>query len=419
MRAFAFCLLIISITAGVVSFQNCGFKPLNIQTDSSQVGSVSNASLMLLSSEALPKIDGFVPGPVNQEPYFCGLENEIIDIPFAGAVTNQIRMNQQPIWRGSELQVELTSVLNDRIRREMLTLNQDYSFRMEVPFINSVIYYYLQVRDPQRRVLCTTKAAAIRNKPPICTLSIANSQIYPNQSASFLVRHDLGNYESRLQGSWVTSHNGTNIESGIAATPMANLNTQYNPGARRGNFLRSLIIRDTQSNSEVCRTNEVAFRALTNEEAQRNLSDISSGSRDQSSSIGIPTNPTGSGGSPTGDSRTVEDREWCQEARSSFNCQVTRTYCSGSPGMQTAVTDEVPVTQRVEVIIPRRQRATVLQNYVEFVNRGYSIVTLRVNHFCNPDTNPQWQFFDVGFRCELRLDQRPTQGCDSSRLPQL
>jgi len=163
----------------------------------------------------------------------------------------------------------------------------------------------------------------------------------------------------------------------------------------------------------VCRTNIVAFKVLTAEEANRRLSDISTPNRDSSGSIGIPVG--GRSGSRGDFNENPEDREWCRATQLNIQCNVKRTYCTGMAPYQLTVTDEYPVIERHTVTLPRRPMATILDNYLEFSDKRYVVTRLRSRYFCDPSKNPQWEYQAYfGFTCELSVDNRPPGGCDGS-----
>jgi hypothetical protein len=393
----------------VVPYQNCGHPtPVEFLTESSHSDNQESLSF-LLSASSIPKMSGFNPGPKIGEPYACNLEFQAQDLIYKGSISNQIRFNQSPYLPFPSLRYELIVAYGNYLQTDLVSVNSQGAFEFEPPAFDSHVYYYVRVRDPELKVLCTTPVALVSKKSATCSLVVSNSTISPNNTAYFSLRSNLGHLNSSLIGSWITYYNGQLIEAGNQSVSLNNLNYSYAPGTRYGSYSRSLIIRDQMSNAEVCRTPFVAFQALTPEEANRQLSDMSSPNRNSSESIGVPGNGMG------GNGMSAEQREWCQSVQTTVQCQVTRTYCTGRAPFQQMVTDQVPIIERHTVTLPKRPMATFLDNDLEFSDKRYRVVRLRSRYFCNPFENPQWQFQSYyGFRCELSVDLRPPNGCDSS-----
>lgn len=412
--------LILLVASGLLlAFQNCsGQQPNSAMFYSNTHEPFTAPSVAsLLSANSIPKIEGFNPGAKPGEPYRCQLETESQDLIYRGAIQNRVQFNQNPGVDLSTLQYELVGVYGDYRQSHVISGNTRAQFQFELPAFDSHVYYYVRSMDANLRVLCTTPVALVRKKPATCSLQVAQSLIYPGQSASFSLKHNVGHLQQSISASWVTSYNGQLIETGMQGVNLMSLSSVYSPGSRTGHFSRGVILRDQSNNAEICRTSNVSFKALTAEEANRNLGDISS-PRDPEGSSGIPVGG-GTGGSGGGASdpnrRSAEEREWCQATQTQVQCQVTRTYCSGVPPLQSTVTDEVPIIERHTVTLPRRAMATFLDNYLEFSDTRYQVMSLRSRYFCNPDSNPQWQFQSYyGFRCQLSIDLRPPRGCDSS-----
>jgi hypothetical protein len=362
-----------------------------------------------LSAGSVPKIKGFDPGLKAGEPYACNLESQAQDLIYKGPIGNRIRFNQRPSLPLQSLKYELIGAYGNYLQTDLVNVNDQGAFEFMLPAFDSHVYYYVRVRDPQLKVLCTTSVAVVRKKSATCNLSLSNSIINPNASANFSVRSNVGHLNSSLSGSWITYYNGQAIESGMQSTSMNSLNYSYTPGTKYGSYSRSLIIRDRSNNAEVCRTSFVAFKALAPEEASRQLSDIGSPNRNSSGSNGIP------GSGSVGNGMSPEQKEWCQAVQTSVQCQVTRTFCTGQAPFQQVVIDGFPIIERHTVTLPKRPMATFLDNYLEFSDKRYRVVSLRSRYFCNPFENPQWQFQSYyGFQCELSIDLRPPEGCDGS-----
>jgi hypothetical protein len=404
----------------LIGFQNCGgFNDVVFTVDSKNSHQINLSSLSQISYSG-PRIVGFDPGPKPGELYKCNLEAPISDLIYKGVIHNRIQINPFPSQSLGNFSFELIGVYGNYLQTDIIRPDSSGSFSFELPAFDSQVHYFVRIRDQNLITVCTTPAALIRKRGASCSLNIAQTEIMPGQSTSFSVKNNVGHLQQSLTASWVTTHNGQIIENGSQNTMLSNLDYRFYPGNRTGNFTRALIIRDINNNAEVCRTNTVAFKVLTSEEANRNLSDISTPNRDSSGSIGIPVRGVGgSSGSSRGSggdfNDNPEDREWCRAAQLTIQCYVIRTYCAGKAPYQSTVTDEYPVIERHTVTLPRRPIATMLENYLEFSDKRYVVTRLRSRYFCDPSKNPQWQYQEYfGFSCNLSVDNRPPGGCDSS-----
>jgi len=181
-------------------------------------------SLSPAQNRSLPKIIGFAPGPKQNEPYVCSIESPAQELVYRGAISNRIRINQLLTTSISHLQYEIVAVYGDYVQTNLLSVDAQGGFKFELPNQNSIVYYYLQVRDQEMKVLCTTGPAVVRKRQATCRLHLSHSTILPNQLAQFSLRSNIGHLGSTLSASWITFHNGQLIESGNQYSSFNNIN---------------------------------------------------------------------------------------------------------------------------------------------------------------------------------------------------
>lgn len=407
----------ISVIWLLSSFQNCAPNPFGQEFESvshNPLGGGGNSSPSYNSSFWSPaqslKDKGYQPGPQSQSQLACKLEQEQQSYLAPQGLENRL------ILSGNTLEARTFSLVaaidNHLVQRHMVTLNNQGRFLFPEISFSDQVQYYLEIQNASGQVLCKTSQARISKLNPDCRLYVDKSSVSYGSSAQLWLRHNLGPTQ-QFKISWIREYNNQIIENGTQSEPFMQSTWSWIASQGPGSYRLQAIVR--YQDQEICRSSWIRLKALTQEESETPWIDVKNPSRGQSSSPN--SSGSGSGSAPALDQRSEEERNYCKATSTQVQCWVQRTYCQGQAPYQIEKTDDSPVLRTLGINLPRAQRATVLKNTIEFQDKRYSIISLKSLFFCNPDTNPQWQYLsEAGFLCHLRIDERPAKGCDGSGL---
>jgi hypothetical protein len=410
-RFYSFGLLFGAALFALLPFQNCapsGFGE-TVGAPSPSLTDHYSSILSPLAADSLrssPAFKDFRPGPLSNSKVNCRLESYQQSSNLLSEIRNRVLSTVQSTsarliiaWDG------------EHMTKHEVSLESDGSFVLPRASFQRQLIFYVELFGASGEVLCATPTAVVNNTPIRCELFINKTQFAPNEVVQFYIRHNLSPVAaSQVTLTWLSEWNSQVVEngtqaSGLSSNPASSFPMSQGPGFYRRQFILKL------QQQEVCRSPWISFQKLTQQEAEKTWVDDKRQGGSSSGSTG------GSGGTGSGglDTRSEEERNYCQVAQGTAQCWVTRTYCAGQAPYQSEVTEDSPRQEMVTYRLPRGQRAQTLQNRLEFTDSRISIQSLRVLFLCNPDANPQWQFLpDAGFQCYLRRDERPPQGCDSS-----
>jgi hypothetical protein len=398
-------------------FQNCGKSDFGELTEAVEESTVS-----------LPpqqSITGFDAGPTSDDLTSCDLSISSYEIVPGDQVSLHLNPSR-PLPSGS--QIELVRSIGSQIVRTAVSFDGSMNHAWTHDGTQSgASQLYINVRTANGAQFCRTEAVTSFFNGYTCNLYADKSQIRRGESVSLSYRVSPNRLPSGAVVAWLGSkQKGSSVtldQPGTTNLPLA----QYGPLVANssddlsGQYSRVLIFRNS-SGGEICRTNPVYYRFLTQAETDAPTSSGTDGGPrggdgallNQGGGGGGVLPGGGSGGSSSGGGTGIGGigpvADSCPATTIQLSCQVYRTYCAGEAPYNRTTHEYTYKT--ISAPIEKSPAGRVVNTVA--IPSPYQVSGLRVGYYCNPMANPMWQPYLPGSwtSCSLSVDERPASGCE-------